>query len=363
MATTLEPLQNLANREMERHALQLTIFEILDAVKANFRGLEPDSWVHGFLRRKTQEAFEQDYSVFKNEALLETLDNVTLARVVMTWVVEMYDDKMSRMMKEVEQVIAIAKKNTEMFEEQMLVTPVVDECCAEQVSDHGSVETEEFCTISCPSEEGAEPRDDGVVVDEGDFAEPIGQFSHDFGETEVAAEEAVCEEAACDDTITTAEPAPVREEPVLDEEEPVVDLFAGLSKSQRKKLQEKVKIEAWRREEEEAAAVAEMEAQAEEARLRDEEEAAAAAVEAEEARLREEEEEEVVAAAATSLEPEPVPDAEPRVCPSRAKHMIKEKRWMKCSSCRAAMQHMAVRLSRTNVDEETLQDFEKELVI
>jgi hypothetical protein len=108
-----------------------------------------------------------------------------------------------------------------------------------------------------------------------------------------------------------------------------------------------------------------MEAQADEARLRDEEEAAAAAeVEAEEARLREEEEEAfAAAAAAASLEPEPVPDAGPRVCPSRAKHMIKEKRWMKCSSCRAAMQHMAVRLSRTNVDEETLQDLEKELVI
>jgi hypothetical protein len=348
MATTLEPLQNLANREMERHALQLTIFEILDAVKANFRGLEPDSWVHGFLRRKTQEAFEQDYSVFKNEALLETLDNVTLARVVMTWVVEMYDDKVSRMMKEVEQVIALTKKNTEMLEEQMLVTPVVDECCAEQVSDHGSVETEEFCTISCPSEGGAE-RDDGVVVDEGDFVEPAGQFSHDLGETEVAAEEAVYEGAIYEDTAPEEEPAPV-------EEEMVVDPFAGLSKSQKKKLQVFMRRKARLREEEEAAAVAEMKAQAEEARLRDEEMA-------EEARLREEEEEEAVAAAAASLEPEPVTDAEPRVCPSRAKHMVKEERWMKCASCRAAMQHIAVRLSRTNVDEETLQDLEKELVI
>jgi hypothetical protein len=355
---------------MEEHALQLTIFEILDAVKVDFTRLEPDSWVHGFLRKKTQEAFEHDHSVFRNEALLETLDNVALGKVVMRWVVEMYDEKVSHMIKEEEKVRASLK---EMLEEPMFVTPVVDECCAQQASEHESVETEEFCTISCPSEEGAE-RVYGVVVDEDDFVEAVGQSSHDLGEIDVAAkevlcdeavyeeavyeeavcqeavceeavyEEAVCQEAVCEEAIAAVEPAPVEEEPMPDEEEPVVDLFAGLSKSQRKKLQDKMKREArlWK---EEAAAVAEMEAQAEESRLRDEEEAAAAA------------------APAVSLEPEPVPDAEPRVCPSRAKHMVKEERWMKCASCRAAMQHIAVRFSRTNVDEETLQNLEKELVI
>jgi hypothetical protein len=349
MATSLEPLQNLAIWEMEEHALQLTIFEILDAVKVDFTRLEPDSWVHGFLRKKTQEAFEHDHSVFRNEALLETLDNVALGKAVMRWVVEMYDEKVSHMIKEEEKVRASLK---EMLEEPMLVTPVVDECCAQQVSEHESVETEEFCTISCPSEEGAE-RVYGVVVDEDDFVETVGQSSHDLGETEVAAEEAVYEGAIYEDTAPEEEPAPVEEQPAPVEEEMVVDPFAGLSKSQKKKLQDLMKRKAKLREEE-AAAVAEMKAQAEEARLRDEEEA-------EEARLREEEE--AVAAAAASLEPEPVTDAEPRVCSSRAKHMVREKRWMKCASCRTAMQHIALRLSRTNVDEETLQDLEKELVI
>jgi hypothetical protein len=356
MATSLEPLQNLAIREMEEHALQLTIFEILDAVKADFTRLEPDSWVHGFLRKKTQEAFEHDHSVFRNEALLETLDNVALGKVVMRWVVEMYDEKVSHMIKEEEKVRASLK---EMLEEPMLVTPVVDECCAQQASEHESVETEEFCTISCPSEEGAE-RVYGVVVDEDDFVETVGQPSHDLGEIDVAAEEAVYEGAIYEDTAPEEQPAPVEEEPAPVEEEPapveeemVVDPFAGLSKAQKKKLQVFMRRKA-RLREEEAAAVAEMEAQAEEARLRDEEEA-------EEARLREKEE--AVAAAAASLEPEPVTDAEPRVCPSRPKHMVKEERWMKCASCRAAMQHIAVRLSRTNVDEETLQNLEMELVI
>jgi hypothetical protein len=272
IATTMPELSNLnhlATGQIQAYAENLNIFEILHAVKDDFARLEPDSWVHEFLRAKAVAAFEADHSVFRDEALLATLDSVVLGKVVMRWVVEMYDDKVSRMMKEVEQVMVIAKKNTEMLKEQMLVTPLVDECCAEQVSDHGSVETEEFCTISCPSEEGAEPRDDGVVVDEGDFAEPIGQFSHDFGETEVAAEEAVCEEAVCeeavceeavceeavceeavceeavceeavcDDTIAAAEPVP-------DEEEPVVDLFSRLSKSGTGKKKKLLRLLKWR---------------------------------------------------------------------------------------------------------------------
>jgi hypothetical protein len=450
MATSLEPLQNLAIREMEEHALQLTIFEILDAVKTHFSGLEPDSWVHGFLRRKTQEAFEQDYSVFRNEALLETLDNVTLAKVVMTWVVEMYDDKVSRMIKEEEKVRASLK---EMLEEQMLVTPVVDEYCAQQVSEHGSVETEGFCTISCPSEEGAD-REDGVVVDEGNLSGSVELLSHDLGETEAVPEEATHDETGHDDAIA-ANPQP---EPI--EEESAVDPFARLSKSQKKKLQDKMLREARLRREgnemreekeqmhrraelaEEVPCeeveelfqqtneeVVELEAMTEaryremnETNLRVEAEATAAApaaelepavaeeepviepsarrkigkketsvekrvrlrmesreaekkaaklarqqeaeverVRQEEARIREETN--AAAEAAEAEEAQLRKDAEPKVCPLRARHMIKETRWMKCASCRAAVQHMAARLSRTNVDEETLQDLEKELVI
>jgi hypothetical protein len=450
MATTLEPLQNLANREMERHALQLTIFEILDAVKVDFTRLEPDSWVHGFLRKKTQEAFEHDHSVFRNEALLETLDNVALGKVVMRWVVEMYDEKVSHMIKEEEKVRASLK---EMLEEPMFVTPVVDECCAQQASEHESVETEEFCTISCPSEEGAD-REDGVVVDEGNLSGSVELLSHDLGETEAVPEEATHEETGHDDAIA-ANPQP---EPI--EEESAVDPFARLSKSQKKKLQDKMLREARLRREgnemreekeqmhrravlaEEVPCeeveelfqqtneeVVELEAMTEaryremnETNLRVEAEATAAAPaaelepavaeeepviepsarrkigkketsvekrvrlriesreaekkaaklarqqEAEVERVRQEEarnREEIIAAAeaAEAEEAKLREDAEPKVCPLRARHMINEKRWMKCASCRAAVQHIAARLSRTNVDEETLQDLEKELVI
>jgi hypothetical protein len=63
--------------------------------------------------------------------------------------------------------------------------------------------------------------------------------------------------------------------------------------------------------------------------------------EEEEATVREEE-----SAAATArvmkLEPELILDSEPRSCPLRAKHMLKEKRWMKCILCRSVLQQVAL---------------------
>jgi hypothetical protein len=376
------------------YAAHLSIFEILDTVKEDFTRLthlESNGWVHVFLREKAQAAFEKDHTIFKNEALLATLDNVVLGKLVMKWVAEIYDDKIQRMLAAERVMEADAKDwmdkytsvlqklhnagcvdevQQDVVDEQELVTPVVDECCVQEASEHGSVETDGFCTISCPSVEGAE-QEDGVVVDEGDLSGSIELVNNEVGETEAVCEEAVREEAAA----VEPEPVPVEEEAVVD------PVWKPSGNKKKKLLQIRMRKEARRKENEEAMRIEEENAaevertRLEETRLRKEEEEDAAAiaamraqVEVEEAKLRDvtaEDESAAIAAAAdaVALEIEHISDAEPKVCRFRAKHMVKEKRWMKCSSCRAAVQHMAVRLSRTNVDEETLQDLEKELII
>jgi hypothetical protein len=140
----------------------------------------------------------------------------------------------------------------------------------------------------------------------------------------------------------------------------------------RLKLEKKLRIKAIQ-EEREAAELCQREAEAEAARLVEEEaHAVRVAEEAEAARLAEEqdvrvrEEEEAAAAAAATtvaLEPEHVLDAESKVCRLRARHMLKEKRWLKCKSCRTFMQQVAVRLSHADLDEENLKDMERVLVI
>jgi hypothetical protein len=453
IATTshnLPDLQRLAVHTMEMHAERLDIFEILEAIQDDFTRLEPDSWVHGFLRKKAQAAFEADHSVFRNDAFLRTLDNVVLGKVLMRWVMEMYDEKVSRMIAVAEDTSRmlgecnqVVQSHDMVVDEQDLVVPVVDEgpteeypaeacpaeeypaeeypaeacpaeeypaeeypaeacpaeeypaeeypaeacpaeeypadaypaeeypaeacsaeeysaeacateaypteacpveerpteeCYSQEVFERGSVSTEGFCTISCPSEEGAGREDEALMIEE-NLSRSTERVSNEWEEAEIPA----AEEAA---------------EPQLEAigQEPVISPFAGLNKLQTMKLQKRMRIEARRKAREEAAELLQQEQEAEaqrirqeEAKLREEEEAAAAAAAA--------------AAATVALEPEPVSDAEPKVCRLRAKHMLKEKRWMKCKSCRAIMQQIAVRLSHADLDEENLQDLDKVLVI
>jgi hypothetical protein len=423
----LSDLNFLAIYHIQIHAEHMSIFEILDAVKEDFTRLthlDSDGLVHTVLREKVEAAFEKDHTIFRNEALLSTVDNAVLGKLVMKWVTEIYDEKIKRMFA-VERVMEANVKDwmdkyTSVLQKlhnagcgDEVQQGVVDECCAIEASEHGSVGTEEFRTISCLSEEDSE-RDDRVIVDEGDLSESVEVLNNEVEDTEAVCEEAVCGEAVCEEAVcgeavceeavceeavceeavceeavcgeavceeAVCEEAVCEEavcgeavceeavyekaahedtvaansEPVTVEEEHVVNPFAWLTKSQKKKLQDKMRTEA-QREEEEAMRIEEENAaeveriRLEEARLREEEETAAAIVS-------EENLAHVVAAE------DAVADAEPKVCPQRARHMIKEKRWMKCSSCRAAVQHMAIRLSRTNVDEETLQDLEKELFI
>jgi hypothetical protein len=159
-------LHSLAIHRFQVYAEDLSIFEIFDAIKADFMLLtrvDPNGWVRDFLREKVQAAFEKDHSVFRNEALLETLDNVVLGKLLMKWVVEMYDEKVLRMIQDEKGVRVVMKKSMEIPEsegtrrgadEQELVTPVVEERYAQETSEHGSVHTEGFRTISCPSDEG-----------------------------------------------------------------------------------------------------------------------------------------------------------------------------------------------------------------
>jgi hypothetical protein len=451
----LSDLNLHAIRHIQTHAEHLSIFEMLDAVKEDFTRLthlQSDGWVHAFLREKAQAAFEKDHAVFRNDALLSTLDNAVLGKLVMNWVTEIYDEKMKQMFAAESAAKADAKDwmgkytsvlqklhnagcgdeiQQDMVDEQELLTPVVDEFFAQEASEHGSVETDGFCTISCPSEEGDE-RDDGVVVDEGDLSGSVELVNNEVGEIEVIAEEAVCEEAVCEEAVceeavceeavceeavceeaATAEPEPIlveeeviaeeavyeeavcegtvaaEPEPVLVEEEAVAEpiLVSKKVSSKKERIQARREAEAKRVEEVKAMRRAKREA-AEAKRIRLDEKAAEAervlreeaelveAMKAEDARLREEAEALAVGAIATEEAPADVstavdatsfatvqePEYVPKICPLRARHMVKEIRWMKCKSCRSAMQYMATRLSHTDVDERILQDLKKFVV-
>jgi hypothetical protein len=199
--------------------------------------------------------------------------------------------------------------------------------------------------------------EDDVVVQETDLSRSVEQISDEWEKEGVIITEEVsaAEEVAVGEIVDAAEPA---QEPEAIKEEPAIDPFAGLSKMQRIRLRKQMRMLEMQKEEEAAAAAA---AAAE--LCRQEEEAEAARVAEEEGAKVREEEEAAAAAPTVAVEPEPVSDAEPKVCRLRARHMLKEKRWLKCKSCRTFMQPVAVRLSRADLDEENLQDMENVLII
>jgi hypothetical protein len=374
-------LQHLATHVMEIYAAQLTVFEVLDAIKDDFTQLERDSYVHGLVRAMAKVAFKADHSVFRNEAFLKTLDNVVLVKFVMDLVMELYDHKIARMLerekypnKKCNHALQnfdsdcegehCGELNVEDFVTPTEVEGTVEECRGEDKLEQGSVSTDGFCTISCPSEEGGGVEDD-VVVQETDLSRSVEQISDEWEREGVIITEEVsaAEKVAVGEIVDAAEPA---QEPEAIKEEPAIDPFAGLSKMQRIRLRKQMRMLEMQKEEEAAAAAAaelcRQEEEAEAARLAAEEAEAARVAEEEGAKVREEEEA-AAAAPTVAVEPEPVSDAEPKVCRLRARHMLKEKRWLKCKSCRTFMQQVAVRLSRADLDEENLQDMENVLII
>jgi hypothetical protein len=92
-------LQQLAMCDMTKHAVELDLIDFLRAIKNDFSKFGPVSWMHVCLHKKAKAAFEEDQTVFRSEAFLENLDNPTVNQYMMKCVTELYEDKVSKMLK------------------------------------------------------------------------------------------------------------------------------------------------------------------------------------------------------------------------------------------------------------------------
>lgn len=162
-------LQQLAIHEIEEHGSNLDIFEILRTIDDDFSKLRPNSWVHDYLQQKAKVAFEQDHTVFTNEAFLQDLNNASLIKFMARCTVNLYNTRLSQMLtteKELcprlhtkDQCVQNRQLNDSTVElEQNVVfhmTPgdkiPVEECDLQGVEDVAT--SEGFCTISCPPSE------------------------------------------------------------------------------------------------------------------------------------------------------------------------------------------------------------------
>ncbi|KAG9196912.1 hypothetical protein G6514_003046 [Epicoccum nigrum] len=94
----LPGLQLLATSEIEEHGSRLDLIEILDTIDSDFPKLCRDSWVHEYLRRKAMAAFEQDHTVFANEALFRDINDTVLLKFLMQCIFNLYKARLSHVL-------------------------------------------------------------------------------------------------------------------------------------------------------------------------------------------------------------------------------------------------------------------------
>jgi hypothetical protein len=163
----LPGLQLLATSEIEEYGSRLDLIEILDAIDSDFPKLCRDSWVHEYLRRKAMAAFEQDHTVFTNEALFRDINNTVLLKFLMQCIFNLYKARLSHVLSTEKEQCHGLERQTQCAQDLLpdtnalaleqkreFIVPLADEVPLEQSceSDVEDVATsEDFCTISCPS--------------------------------------------------------------------------------------------------------------------------------------------------------------------------------------------------------------------
>jgi hypothetical protein len=160
-------LQQLAMCDATKHAVEIDLIDFLRAIKNDFSKFGPVSWVHVCLHKKAKAAFEEDQTVFRSEAFLENLDNPTVNQYMMKCVTELYEDKVSKMLKrekeisdslgDCHQTIRVLSEKQNGLEQSSDVQQhfITSECCGGETFQNDLVLDEDFCTISCPSSECA----------------------------------------------------------------------------------------------------------------------------------------------------------------------------------------------------------------
>jgi hypothetical protein len=166
-------LQHLAMCDMTKHAVEMDLIDFLRAIQNDFNKFGPVSWVHACLYKKAEAAFEKDHTVFRSEDFLGNLENSTVNRYMMRCVTELYEDRVSDMLKrekdmshsleECYSTIQVLSEKQDVSEQGILaredfIIPLAcrdstPECCGSQTFQEDLVSDEDFCTISCPSSE------------------------------------------------------------------------------------------------------------------------------------------------------------------------------------------------------------------
>jgi hypothetical protein len=95
----LNGLRALAIKEMDNLGSKLSFCEVVGAIKHHFPKLKSPSWIHDYVRKRTNDAFAVDNAVFKITAFLKGIGNADYDRFMMGCVTDSYDERLAHMAK------------------------------------------------------------------------------------------------------------------------------------------------------------------------------------------------------------------------------------------------------------------------
>lgn len=220
----LPNLQQLATQEIEKHGSSLGLSELLEIIDDDFPRLDPDGWVHEYLRRKAKAAFDQDHTVFSDQTFLQNLRSAALIKFMAKYVVDLYSTKVARMINTErsvsqpenprdpnEQDTSQIEKNPGIARTTGRTSSVaseisVEQCCEPSAED--AALSDSFSTISCSASEASPLETDPCP-------EPTAEDSHNIPEQIAVSASEACE--------AVDEPWPVSEQATEAETEAVSD--------------------------------------------------------------------------------------------------------------------------------------------
>jgi hypothetical protein len=111
----LPGLQQLAKREIIRNAENLDIPGVFEAVRADFEKLSAKGWFHEYLQERIAATFEEDFTVFKSENILNSLDSTALHKFAIENVLALSHSKILQMERTEENLRQTLEETTKML--------------------------------------------------------------------------------------------------------------------------------------------------------------------------------------------------------------------------------------------------------
>jgi hypothetical protein len=184
----LHGLEELAKDRIEHFGAEMDIHDIVETIKDEYSKLPGDStWFLDYLKEKARAAFEVDHTIFTKDDFFGRIDDAALTRVLATCVVELYEEKVTRML-DARNVSApeVPGDCVSEVQDSPFETVTTEECVP--VEDTPTSGDEQYI-LEAPAEESLVEGPSDLVVEEPLVEEP----------TEVLVEEPLDEEVPIED--------------------------------------------------------------------------------------------------------------------------------------------------------------------